>query len=109
MKPIVEEGICTLCGRRTKVALFEFWEYQDRGMVEMNVSFCAACLLDTLKEIRKRPNDIKTIVRRGLSTSIQHLYNAMEKIEHGEAGFCLEEIHQAVDRACDVIEAIERG
>ena len=109
MKPIVEEGTCILCGGRTKVALFELWEDQEREMVEMNVSFCAACLLDTLKEIRNRPNDIKTIVRRGLSASIQHLYNAMEKIDHGEAGFCLEKIHQAVDRACDVIEAIERG
>ena len=109
MKPIVEEGICTLCGRRTKVALFEFPEDENSGIMGMSITFCAACLLDTLKEIRNRPNDIKTIVRRGLSTSIQHLYNAMEKIDHGEAGFCLEEIHQAVDRACDVIEAIEKG
>jgi len=109
MRPIVEEGICTLCGKRTKVALFELWEDQDRGMVEMNVSFCAACLVNTLKEIRNHPEDIKTTVRRNLSTSIQHLYNAIEKIEHGEAGSCLEEIHQAVDRACDAVEAIERG
>jgi len=109
MKPIVEEGICTLCGRRTKVALFEFCEDQDSGVSEMNITFCTACLLNTLKEIRNRPRDIKTVVRSGLGRSIQHLYNAMEKIEHGEAGFCLEEIHRAVDWACDVIEAIEKG
>jgi len=107
MKPIVEEGICTLCGKRTKVALFELWEDQERGMVEMNVALCTACLYNTIN-ILASPSLKESIIRE-LNCAIQHLQNAIEKIAHGEAGFCLEEIHQAVDRACDAVEAIERG
>ena len=37
--------------------------------------------------------DLGEHVIRQLNHSIQHLQNAMERIAHGEAGFCLEEIH----------------
>ena len=51
MEVIIEEGICTLCGRRTRVALLECWEDQDRGVVEMNVTLCATCLTHILQRM----------------------------------------------------------
>ena len=108
-EPIIEEGICTFCGRRTKVALLELWEDQDRGVVEMNVAFCTACLTRILEEIRKSHKDTKTIIREGLNASIQHLYNAMDKNECGEIGFCLEEIQEAVHKLCSLVEIIENS
>ena len=53
--------------------------------------------------------DLREHIIRQLNYSIQHLQNAMERITHGEAGFCLEEIHQAINRACDVVELIEKA
>ena len=107
MEVIIEEGICTLCGRRTKVALLECWEDQDRGIVEMNVTLCATCLTHILQRMEGSwrnkdgkegggmftEEDLGEHVIRQLNHSIQHLQNAMERIAHGEAGFCLEEIH----------------
>jgi len=77
-------------------------------MVEMNVSFCAACLYNTLNVLKQTPSNLKESIIRAINQSIQHLQNAIEKIEHGEAGFCLEEIYEAVDQACKVIETIEQ-
>ena len=54
------------------------------------------------------PDLTETILRK-LNEAIQHLQNAMEKIAHGEAGFCLEEIHQAINRACNVVELMEKA
>jgi len=71
---------------------------------------CRACLDTMEKEEGKMHNpDMTEGILRKLNEAIQHLQNAIEKIAHGEAGFCLEEIHQAIDRACDAVEVIERG